>query len=296
MIDLGAALSSFGIDYVAVRGWQERRRPGPFDPQGIIVHHTASTGPADLPSLNTVTFGRAGIPGPLCNILIGRSGSVRLISNTRASDSGMGSSRVLHEVVHDNGPTQDAADRGLSDDADGNPWFYDIEVENNGTGEPYPSAVVAAVVGVCAAICKAMGWSERRVIHHRTWTRRKIDMSYQGDLRAPIAVRLTPLPPSPPEDYMPLAVMPIQDGQPLVPKDDATKADAWYEVTPEGDVINHNVKQGWRIPSYRDVYGAIPPRKIIGAVAGIGWHTPGYIALKLLAEGGSSYLLAPTSK
>jgi hypothetical protein len=35
-----------------------------------------------------------------------------------------------------------------------------------------------------------MGWSANRVVHHREWTKRKPDMSFQGDLRALVAERL----------------------------------------------------------------------------------------------------------
>jgi hypothetical protein len=128
--------------------------------------------------------GRPGIPPPLCNILLARSGVAHLVAAGRANHAGAGSNVVLDEVRRGVSPTADAVARGLRDDTTGNRWFYGIEVENSGLpADPYPSVQIDALVRICSALCAAHGWSAARVIHHREWTRRKPDMSYRGPLR-----------------------------------------------------------------------------------------------------------------
>lgn len=146
-----------------------------------MVHHTASRqGTGATSSLNVVRYGRTGLPGPLCNVLIGRDGSVHVITDGRANDSGTGNSPVLSRVRADLAPTGKATSPGT---LNGNPYFYDIEVENNGVGEPYGEATLNSLFEVCVAFCRHHGWSANRVIHHKEWTSRKIDMSWNGDIR-----------------------------------------------------------------------------------------------------------------
>lgn len=151
----------------------------PFHPAGVMVHHTASTGSA----LKVVTDGRADLHGPLCHLNIARDGRVNVVTEGLAWHAGSGSSVVLHRVCHDLAPVNDARNLHVADNTDGNPWFYGIEVDNTGVGEPYPDKQIAALVWACAALCQHHHWSAARVIHHREWTARKTDMSYRGPLR-----------------------------------------------------------------------------------------------------------------
>ena len=159
--------------------------PGEFHPVGVVVHHTAGTD-----SLNICRFGRSDLPGPLCNVLIDRHGTCWVVTDGKANDSGSGSTVVLNRVKKDRAPLGDAAKVGLRDDISGNPWFYDIEVENLGNGQKYTRPQLKALVKVAAAFCWQGGWSHNRVIHHREWTGRKIDMSYRGPLRRRVKFRL----------------------------------------------------------------------------------------------------------
>lgn len=163
-----------------------------FTPVGIMLHHTATAAAGELPTRDTLINGRQGLPGPLCQIAIGRSGKVYLITQNYANHPGWGSQTVLNEVNANVVAHGTAGERNLPDDAYGNRWFYGIEVENSGS-QPYPQAQIDALVKVCVAICKHHGWNVSRIIHHREWTQRKTDMSYFGpgqDVRAQVQTQL----------------------------------------------------------------------------------------------------------
>src|SRR5690606_28248152 len=53
-------------------------------------HHTAGPRSGDLPSLNTLLYGRPGLPGPLCNAALSRSAKIHLIAARRANHAGLG--------------------------------------------------------------------------------------------------------------------------------------------------------------------------------------------------------------
>jgi hypothetical protein len=204
-MDLAKVLLDAGVQVVETPGCRTRRAPGAFAPIGVMNHHTAFGGTADAGSLKIVTDGRSDLPGPLCNILVGRrTGIAYLISYGRANDSGSGSGVVLNEVQRNIAPSGRASARGLVDTVNGNPYFYDIEIENNGLGEPYSAATLESVYRINAAICRFWGWHPNRCIAHKEWSRRKpdpngIDMSR---LRLETARRLAPLPKTPQEAIM----------------------------------------------------------------------------------------------
>jgi N-acetylmuramoyl-L-alanine amidase-like protein/putative peptidoglycan binding protein len=183
-LNMGRLLRGRGVAAAEEVGWQGRGRT-PFAPIGVMVHHTAGSLQGDRPSLRVVMDGRPGIPPPLCNILLARSGTAHLVAAQRANHAGAGSSIVLDEARRGVSPVADAVVRGLRDDTTGNTWFYGIEVENSGlANDPYPQAQLDALVRICSALCGAHGWTASRVVHHREWTRRKPDMSFRGPLRS----------------------------------------------------------------------------------------------------------------
>lgn len=185
--DVLALLEMEGVDVAAEPGWENRGRPG-FTPEGIMVHHTAGPKTGDAPCLSICIEGRPDLSGPLCHILVARSGKVHLIGANIANHAGKGAQQVLDLVRKDEPVVGTAKENGYADAIGGNQFFYGIEVENAGVaGDPYPAAQLESLARVCAVICNAHSWSAHRVIHHRQWTSRKIDMSWRGDLPSSVA-------------------------------------------------------------------------------------------------------------
>jgi len=172
-----------------VRDFRVPSAPGTFTPIGVVLHHTASRLSMDpMPSLRTVQYGRSDLPGPLCNVLVGRDGQVAVITDGRANDTGGGDPCVLAALRNDR-PIPAPDDRS-GHRVNGNPWFYDVEVENDGVGEGWSDRLIARTVEVAAVLCRYNGWGAERVICHREWTRRKIDPSWRGDWRGLVAAQL----------------------------------------------------------------------------------------------------------
>lgn len=153
-------LRKWGLKVEEVEGWRHRGRPYDFNPRAIIVHHTASSaGSGNFASRGTVVNGRPDLPGPLCQVLLGRDGTVMLVAAGYANHAGYG------------GPKMGVpANRG-------NSFTIGIEAENNGLGEPWSKAQMNAYYRLCAALLVWMGRKDvNRVFGHKEWAPgRKID-------------------------------------------------------------------------------------------------------------------------
>lgn len=143
-----------------VPGWKTRSA-GSFDPVGVCLHHTATpVGSGDLPAAGVVTNGLAGLSGPLCNILIGRDGTVLLVAAGRANHAGLG------------GPIN-----GIPED-EGNEHLVGIECENSGKGEKWPAEQRRAMKIVSAVLLERLNQPARMCIDHKQWApTRKIDLA-----------------------------------------------------------------------------------------------------------------------
>lgn len=184
---LPSALRAVGLPVRRVPGWKNRRAHNRFVPVGIMLHDTGWNG-----SLQTIIDGRPAVAGPLANLLITKDGVVHVVSMGCCHHAGRGSSTVLDEIRAGQGPSGDAALRGLAEDLSGNRFFYGIEVENRSDGvDPYSADQIEAVIRACVAIrLLHSSWSGARELHHREWARRKRDMRWRGDIRAEVANRL----------------------------------------------------------------------------------------------------------
>lgn len=189
-VSLLSVLRSAGVAMNVVEGWEQRGKPG-FEPEGIMLHHTAGPKTGDAPCLRVCIDGRPDLAGPLCHIYLSRSGTAHLIAANIAHHAGMGASEVLDLIRRGEPVIGNAVTHGYKDSIGGNTGFYGIEVENSGTqGDAYPPVQIEALVSICAALCQAHGWGSGRVIHHRQWTKRKIDMSFRGDLAGLVAQKM----------------------------------------------------------------------------------------------------------
>lgn len=154
---LARDLKKHGVKVRKVKGWRTRGS-GTFDPRGVLFHHTASNqASGDAPALGICTFGRSDLPGPLCQFLVGRDGTVYFVAAGRANHAGFG------------GPI-----KGIPKDS-GNSYLYGVECENNGIGEPWREEQKRAIAILFALLLKRMNRGARMVIGHREWTSRKID-------------------------------------------------------------------------------------------------------------------------
>jgi N-acetylmuramoyl-L-alanine amidase-like protein len=197
-----AALIAEGVNWREVREWRahNRNHKGPWGPvHGVMIHHTVSSGEAS--SVALCYDGYAELPGPLCQAVIAKSGTVHLTGNGRCNHAGGGSPDVLQAVIDERYTTRPPATRhhdGSAGAVDGNRHFYGAECINLGDGkDPWPADQVDAIVRWAAAICRYHGWSAKSVVGHKEWSDWKNDPRGPGladdsmvFLRAKIAERL----------------------------------------------------------------------------------------------------------
>lgn len=146
------ALREVGLTVIEAPGWKYRGK-APFTPQVVVAHHTAGPRQGDAPSLNVCINGRSDLPGPLCHVLLSRSGVCHVIASGVANHAGPGSWKGVK----------------------GNSHALGIEAENTGRGEPWTPKQTAAF-HLCAAVLLAgIGKDESSLCGHKEWTPRKID-------------------------------------------------------------------------------------------------------------------------
>jgi hypothetical protein len=147
-------------------GWQTRGSSD-FSPRGSVDHHTAGAPTGNAPSLDVCINGRADLPGPLCNVMVGRDNTMYVVAAGRANHAGNGGWR------------------GLS----GNSSVYGIERENVGTSaEPWRPDQFEAAANAHAALIRGKASADMCCRHHE-WRAEKPDThDVDGnELRARIA-------------------------------------------------------------------------------------------------------------
>lgn len=156
---IGDAFRENGLTVKEVKAWKRAGRPYTFAPVGVVFHHTASNpdrGPA--PALGTVTNGRSDLPGPLCNVLVARDGTVYCVAAGYANHAGLGG--PFKSVPLDSG----------------NRYLAGVEVENDGVGERWPEELLDTCAVVFATLLIGLRRNESWLIGHKEWApTRKID-------------------------------------------------------------------------------------------------------------------------
>lgn len=180
--DLPKLLRSHGLKVVVVPGWRIRRTnswTAGFDPVGVLCHHTATPKSWALAMvLRLLIRGRPGLSGPLCQIGLGRDGTVYIIAAGRANHAGT------------------AKAVGTVSAGDGNYLYVGIEAFNDGVGEPWPAVQYNAYVLLCAVLSKKVTGSSVRTVaaHKETSTTGKIDPRFDmGKFRANVAEKMASL-------------------------------------------------------------------------------------------------------
>lgn len=117
--NMAAGLRKHGLTVYETPGWANRGYAGQdmSTLMGVLWHHTATGRSAfqysDAPTLNLCVNGRSDLAGPLCHIVLGRSGTVYLTAAGVANHAGRGSAP------------------GLANDS-GNHHLIGIEMESSG--------------------------------------------------------------------------------------------------------------------------------------------------------------------
>ena len=168
LTDLADACRKSGLEVVEIAGWQKRGRPsytGGFNPRGILVHHTGSNPPDSTAYVEWMArTGRGDLPAPLCQIALGRDGTVYVSAAGRANHAG------------------DAKASGPIPAGDGNELYIGIEALNNGT-EGWSTTQHAAYVRLCRALVDHYGWTPEHVRAHKEtshsgkWDPGELDMT-----------------------------------------------------------------------------------------------------------------------
>lgn len=158
--DLPQRLRAAGLKVVALDGWRSRGRPastGGFNPRGILIHHTGSKQDGMAYARWLFLKGRADLPAPLCQISIGRDGTVFVGAAGRANHAGR------------------AKAFGSMPAGDGNALYVGIEVHNTGT-EGYPAAQYRSMVQTAAVLREILGAELTEISgHFQTSVTGKID-------------------------------------------------------------------------------------------------------------------------
>lgn len=138
-----------GLKVVEVDGWQGRGAEFPAIPNTVICHHTATPAAArgNLPTKDILIKGRADLPGPLCQIGLGRDGTVYVVASGKANHAGKGAWAGVAESIKTVG----------------------IEAENPGDGRPWPVKQYDAYVLLVATLLRSLGQNFERCAGHKEW-------------------------------------------------------------------------------------------------------------------------------
>lgn len=182
------ALLDWHLDVVTIPGWHTRGS-ATFNPHGVILHHDASSVQSgEWGALKIIVNGRPGIPGPLSQFQLARTGRVALVACGRANHAGVGSWPGIG----------------------GNSTCWGIEAANNGVGEPWPDVQVAAYTTLVRALADFSAFDLLNLSPlHREWAPRRKTDAHGLDapaLRANAVALTMPgteiIPPIPEEDSM----------------------------------------------------------------------------------------------
>jgi hypothetical protein len=143
LTDLAQACRASGLQVEEVPGWRTRGHGEMTSVDTIVCHHTAGPASGDMPSLGVIRDGRPGLPGPLSQLGLSRSGTVYVVAAGVCWHAG-----EVTQREYDN-------------------WHaIGIEAEATGTGSWHP-AQYAAYVRLCRALCDHYGVPAHQVLGHK---------------------------------------------------------------------------------------------------------------------------------
>lgn len=148
---LADVLREAGLAVEEVPGWRERGADLPGLCSVVIGHHTATprtprNAKDDLPTRKVLVDGRSDLPGPLCQLALGRSGTYYVVAAGKASHAGRGAWAGVANSRRTIG----------------------IEAEHPGAGS-WPSAQRDAFDRGVAALLRQLGQGADHYCGHREW-------------------------------------------------------------------------------------------------------------------------------
>ena len=156
---LADVVRAAGLATVEEPGWRTRGHGGLAvpAPAAIVLHHTAGPPTGDAPSLGVVRDGRPGLPGPLAQLVLARSGRVHVVAAGLCWHAG-----ATWETWQSNA--------------------YSIGIEAEATGRaPWPPVQYDAYVRLARALADHYGVPYARVLGHKEVARpagRKTDPNF----------------------------------------------------------------------------------------------------------------------
>lgn len=145
LTDLPDAVAKSGLPVVQVDGWRTRGHGPMVSVDAVVCHHTATSAKAagNYPSLTIVRDGRGDLPGPLCNLGLGRDGTVYIVAAGYAYHAG---------AVRSSWMTNDHS--------------IGIEAEHDGISS-WPALLEDAYARLCAALAEHYDLPTARVLGHK---------------------------------------------------------------------------------------------------------------------------------
>jgi N-acetylmuramoyl-L-alanine amidase-like protein len=196
LLNLADIARRTGYPVVEVTGWKTRTRPGGMSKvETITCHHTANGGAkGDYPSLRVVRDGRPGLPGPLAQYGLGRSGTIYVVAAGLCNHAGVSLKSAFtrqHAI-------------GIEAEAIGTP----------GAKGDWPAAQMDSYVRLCRALADEFERPTSSVLGHKETCSprgRKSDPSFdmpnfRVKVRSLETVRKpAPKPPTKPKDFTDMA-------------------------------------------------------------------------------------------
>jgi hypothetical protein len=176
-LEIRHQLDKWDVPYTGYKNWATHNRGnrgnGFSNVKGLMVHHTGSDSTDQREYLHT---GNSDLPGPLCHFGLDQKGRIHLIGWGRTNHAGGGDPDVLSQVVHEeySGMLHPKYHEGSAHAADGNGYFYGVEIWYSGSHE-MTDAQYFTLTRLAAAICDFHNWSELSVIGHGEWSSWKWD-------------------------------------------------------------------------------------------------------------------------
>lgn len=166
LVWLPEVLRNAGLKVAETEGWTTRGRREMGHVRGVMLHHTATAATAvgNMPTLSVLKNGRSDLPGPLCQIGLGKDGTCYIVAAGRANHAGTGKWRGVET---------------------GNSSFIGIEAENPGDPEEkWPEVQMDAYIRLVAALLRRIGASPAMCCAHREYALprgRKSDPKFDMD-------------------------------------------------------------------------------------------------------------------